>query len=73
MEVYILIECTDQSDFTERKHYCSAEDAREIKGVYSDPLKAEQEKERLEAISLKDQEECDCDPYYYVIEPHTVI
>lgn len=71
MEVYILIECTDQNDYTEGQYFSSAAPAREIVGVYGNILKANEEKDRLEALMEPCDDEDDSQ-IYYEIETHTV-
>lgn len=67
-EVFVLTEVTDQNDFTEGHTYSSADPATEVLGVYVNEKDALAEKARLDAISAKDQEECDCDPTYYEVK-----
>ena len=66
MQIHILLEYTDQGDFTEPHCYCSAAPAKEIVGVYSDLRKANEEKERRNAAAEDDTET------YYEVETHTV-
>lgn len=72
MEVYILLECIDQSDYTEGHYYSSAYDATSICGVYSSLEGAKSEKEKLELRSAQLEDELDTDPCYYTIQTYQV-
>ena len=68
MEVYILLECTDQSAFTEPRYFDSASDSMRICGVYGCLQSAEKEKAKMEEQDDQLQEELDTDPCYYSIQ-----
>ena len=72
MDVWILVERMDQSDYTEPHYFSSASDSCEIKGVFDTQEKAEEEKARLETLAMENAEELDADPCYYVVLPYTV-
>lgn len=68
MEVWVLIERMNQSEYTEPNYYTAADDTGEVVGVFDSFLKANEEKERLEI----NDEENRCCTYYYDIEAHVV-
>lgn len=51
MEVYVVMEYVDQNEYTEPQYYESAAPAAEIKGIYTNCLRAYEAKERMEQIN----------------------
>lgn len=54
MDVWVLIQCINQSDYTEPQYYSQADDSREIVGVYESYMKAAEERDKAEALLLDD-------------------
>ena len=71
MNVYLLVEETDQSEFTYSNE--SAEPVSSIVGVYGDRDKAEREKERLDRENTENAKKLDADSYTYFIEERPVL
>lgn len=64
MELYVLTENICQSEYTEPRYFCAAEDASRVVGVFSTRERAEAEKTRLESLVKSEnaeQEEDECD------------
>ena len=71
MNVYLLIEEIDQSEFIYKKE--SAEPISSIFGVYGDRDKAEREKKRLDEESAEAVKTQNADPCSYFIEERPVL
>ena len=54
MDVWVLIERINQSDYTEPQYYSRADDSGEIVGVYESYMKAAEERDKAEALLLDD-------------------
>ena len=71
MNVYVLVEETDQSEFTFLND--SAEPASSIVGIYEDEEKAKKEKKRLKKENEENVEKYSTDPCVYFIEERPVL
>lgn len=72
MEVHVLFECFGQESFIAFDRCAEAEPAREVVGIYSNILKATEEKERRESAIDPDDPDNGEDVPYYEIESHEV-
>ena len=69
MEVHVLFECFGQESFIAFDRCAEAEPSREVVGIYSNILRATEEKERRESAIDPDDGE---DVPYYEIETYEV-
>jgi hypothetical protein len=71
MNVYLLMEEIDQSEFTNCNE--SAEPISSVLGVYKDRDKAEREKKRLDEENMEAVKTQNADPVAYFIEERPVL
>ena len=72
MNVYLLVEETEQEEFTD-KHGDSAAAFSTIVGVYETRERAEKEQHAMEDMSKRNEKEFGCDPLFYFIEERPVL
>lgn len=72
MNVYLLIEETDQDEFTNRDGDSAAAFST-IVGVYENQERAEKEREEMDKAAKKAVKETNADPLYYFIEERPIL
>lgn len=71
MKIYILVSCTDMSDFCNR-YGDSAPVNEDIIGIFSDENKAREAKQEFEVVNKKLVDELGCDSNWYEIYEYEV-
>ena len=72
MNVYLLIEETDQDEFVDRNGDSAAAFST-IVGVYESRERAEKEQNAMEEMSKRNEKELGCDPLFYFIEERPIL